>query len=103
MVRRSGETSQRSASRGVTLPSALILVSVSKTLSCTTSAMAAAAPVVGSSPGTGSSAMPSTKLSLRDWASTGRWAAAAREGSDRAKWRRFMDMGLLGRKRWRAW
>ena len=31
-VRRSGEISQRSASKGPTLPSALILVSVSKTL-----------------------------------------------------------------------
>ena len=95
MVRRSGETSQRSASMGVTLPSALILVSVSKTLSCTTSAMAAAAPAVGSSPG-GSSVMPSTMLLLPDCASTGRWAAAARVGSDRAKWRRFMGMVLLG-------
>ena len=32
MVRRSGETSQRSASSGVTLPSGLILVNVSNTL-----------------------------------------------------------------------
>ena len=75
-VFRSGLTVQRSASSGVVRLSLVILVSVSNTLYSTTSAMALAAPAVGSRPG-GSSVIPSTALSLRGWASAAAGASAA--------------------------
>jgi hypothetical protein len=59
----SGDDDQLSASIGVTEPSALTLVSVSKMLYCAISAMADAAPVVGSRPG-GSSGMPMLSMFL---------------------------------------
>ena len=63
----SGVTVQLVASKGAMVESARILVSVSSTLYCTTSAMADAAPAVGSRPG-GSSVMASTRLSFLPWA-----------------------------------
>jgi hypothetical protein len=59
----SGDDDQLSASIGVTEPSAFTLVSVSKMLYCVISAMADAAPVVGSRPG-GSSGMPIVSVFL---------------------------------------
>jgi hypothetical protein len=67
---RSGETSQLSASSGVTLPSELILVRVSKMLYSDDFGYrrggAGGRVEAGQS---GSSAMPRTIVSLRDWAS----------------------------------
>ena len=63
------------ASSGVTVPSPLILVSVSNTLYSTTSAIAEAAPAVGSRPG-GSSVMPNTSASFLGCAHAGTAAVA---------------------------
>src|SRR5208283_4867427 len=77
-----------SASSGVTEKSSLILVRPSKILYCVTSAIAEAAPAVGSSPG-GSSTMPIVTLSLARAKLVE--ASTARPSVRRRRWRRRME------------
>src|ERR1035437_6923308 len=92
-VLRSGDTSELSASRGDTLPSLLILVRGSKMLYCTISAIADAAPAVGSRPG-GSSVMASTTLSFLPCAvaTHGSAASAAPVAAELSTQRRLIMM-----------
>ena len=82
------------------MPSMLILVSPSSTLRWTTSPIAAAAAIVGSSPGAGSSTMPRTTLSFLCCADA--WPGSARRGAPRSSERGRGTRGSSGARPWRG-